>query len=148
MAGIICAIRGGPDSRPTIEKSIQLAKQTGQKLYFLYVVNLDFLAHTTSSRVAAISTEMHQMGEFILLSAQQTAKRQDVLAEIVVRQGSVSEEIVALCHEVEANYVILGIPQQAVDRENAFDRERINQFSQRLEAESGAKVYLVEGDEL
>ncbi|MEJ2598117.1 MAG: universal stress protein [Anaerolineales bacterium] len=148
MSGIICAIRGGPDSRPTIQKSILLAKETGQKLYFLYVVNLDFLAHTTSSRVAAISTEMHQMGEFILLSAQQTAARQDVPAEIVVRQGSVSDEIIALCHEVEANYVILGVPQQAVDRENAFDRERINQFSQRLESESGAKVYLVEGDEL
>jgi nucleotide-binding universal stress UspA family protein len=147
MSGIVCAIRGGPDSRITIEKSIQLAKQTGLKLHFLYVVNLDFLTHTTSSRIAAISTEMHQMGEFILLSAQRAAARQDVAAEIVVRQGNVSDEIIALCHEIQANHVVLGLPQQAVDRENAFDRERIDQFSQRLERESGAKVVLVEGDQ-
>ncbi len=147
MSGIVCAIRGGPDSRITIEKSIQLAKQTELKLHFLYVVNLDFLAHTTSSRIAAISTEMHQMGEFILLSAQRTAARQDVAAETVVRQGNVSDEIIALCHEIQANYVVLGLPQQAIDRENAFDRERMDQFSQRLESESGAKVVLVEGDQ-
>ena len=37
MPGIVCAIRGGPASRPTIAKSIQLAEETGLTLYFLYV---------------------------------------------------------------------------------------------------------------
>ena len=44
MPGILCAVRGGPASQPTIAKAIALAQETGLPLYFLYVVNLDFLS--------------------------------------------------------------------------------------------------------
>ncbi len=52
MPGIICAIRGGPSSQPTIATSIQLAKDTKETIHFLYVVNLDFLTHSISSNAA------------------------------------------------------------------------------------------------
>lgn len=69
MTGIVCAIRGGPASQPTITHAVSLAQETGLPLYFLYIVNLDFLSHTTSSRVHTITQEMEQMGEFLLLTA-------------------------------------------------------------------------------
>lgn len=73
MPGILCAIRGGPSSQPTINKSIQVAQETGEMIRFLYVVNLDFLTRSSSSKTNHISQEISEMGEFILLSAQEQA---------------------------------------------------------------------------
>jgi len=145
MSGILCAIRGGPASQPTIAKAIALAQETGLPLYFLYVVNLDFLAQTPTSRVHTISQEMHQMGEFILLMAQETSARQGISAEGVVRHGSVGEELIGLCHELEADYLVVGKPE--VDREDTvFTQELLHQFVARTEEQTGATVVFPEGD--
>ena len=145
MSGIVCAIRGGPASQPTIAKAIALAQETGLPLYFLYVVNLDFLAQTPTSRVHTISQEMHQMGEFILLMAQETSARQGISAEGMVRHGSVGEELIGLCHELEADYLVVGKPK--VDREDTvFTQELLHQFVARTEEQTGATVVFPEGD--
>ncbi|RMF49572.1 MAG: universal stress protein, partial [Anaerolineae bacterium] len=47
MSAIVCAIRGGPASQPTIRRAIALALETSLPLHFLYVVNLDFLSSTS-----------------------------------------------------------------------------------------------------
>ena len=146
MSGIVCAVRGGPASKPTIARAIGLAQGTGQPLYFLYVVNLDFLTHTTSTRVHTISEQMSQMGEFILLAAQDTAARQGVTAEGVIRHGNVSEEIIELCHEIAADYVVLGRPK--VEHENTvFTQELLQQFVHQAEDQTGAQVVLPERNE-
>ena len=145
MAGIVCAIRGGPASRPTIDKSIQLAEETKLPLYFLYVVNLDFLVHTSVGRTQGISKELHEMGEFILLTAQSQAEAKGIHAEGVVRHGMVREEITNHCQEIKANYVILGTPKHQQE-ENVFTHERLDAFGQQIENESGAKVVLAEID--
>lgn len=146
MTGIVCAIRGGPDSQPTIARSITLAQETGLPLYFLYVVNLDFLMHTSSTRTHVISEQMHQMGEFILLAAQASASQQEVISEGVVRHGDVGEEIVNLCHELEAEYVVLGRPRLEQE-ESVFNQELWQQFIERAEQQTGASVVLADGDE-
>jgi nucleotide-binding universal stress UspA family protein len=146
MSGIVCAVRGGPDSKETISQAIGLAQQTGLPLHFLYVVNLDFLAHTTRSRVHTISEQMHQMGEFILLSAQDSAAAQGITAQGVVRHGNVGEEIINLCHELNADYLVLGRPQ--VQREDTvFTQELLKRFIQRTEEQTGARVILPDGDD-
>jgi nucleotide-binding universal stress UspA family protein len=144
MSGIVCAIRGGPDSQATIAQAITLAQETGLPLYFLYVVNLDFLTHTTSSRVHTISEQMHQMAEFILLTAQASASNQGVRATGVVRHGNVGEEIVGLCHELAAEYLVLGWPR-VQHEESVFTQELLRQFIERTEEQTGAKVILPEG---
>jgi nucleotide-binding universal stress UspA family protein len=141
MSGIVCAIRGGPASRPTIDKSIQLAADTGLTLYFLYVVNLDFLSHTASSRTHLISKEMEAMGEFILLNAQTKAEAQGITSKGVIRHGQVGDEIIKLCKETCADFVILGRPQEQRE-ENIFTHEGLSTFSQRIESESNAKIVL------
>jgi nucleotide-binding universal stress UspA family protein len=144
MTGIVCAVRGGPSSRPTISKSIQLASETGLSLYFLYVVNLDFLTRTSSSRVHLISKQMREMGEFILLTAQAEANKKGIKAENIIRQGKILEEIINVCHEKGANYVVLGKPKMQDDAENIFTHERLDEFGQQIETESGARVVLAE----
>jgi nucleotide-binding universal stress UspA family protein len=141
MAGIVCAIRGGPDSQAPIAQAIGLAKRTGLPLNFIYVVNLDFLSHTNRSRVHVVSKEMHQMGEFILLTAQSSAAAQGVTSGGMVRQGNVGKEIVAACHELNAEYLVLGRPR--FEREESFfTRELLAQFVAETEKQTGATVVL------
>ena len=86
MPGIVCAIRGGPASKPTIIRALTLA------------------------------------------------------------QENVSDEIIQLCQETQADYVILGNPKGEPET-NAFTRERLNTFAQHIEEASGAKAILVEEDQ-
>ena len=144
MAGIVCAVRGGPHSQVTIGRAIDLARETDLPLHFLYVVNLDFLTHTSSSRVRTISEEMRQMGEFILLAAQSKAMAEGVAAESLVRQGNVGEEIVHLCRELAADYLVMGLPQ-IEHEESVFTHERLQAFIKDTEERTGAKVVLPEG---
>jgi nucleotide-binding universal stress UspA family protein len=146
MSGIVCAVRGGPHSKGTIAQAIGLAQQTGLPLYFLYVVNLDFLSHTAVSRVHTISEQMHQMGEFILLTAQDTAAAQGINAQGVVRHGNVGEEIIDLCRELGADYLVLGRPQVQTE-DSVFTQELLKRFVERTEQQTGAKVILPEGDD-
>ena len=145
MSGIVCAIRGGPASQTTIRKSIEMASESGLPLYFVYVVNLDFFSHTTRSRVHTVSQEMHEMGEFILLTAQAKADAQGVKAEGIVRHGLVINEIITLCQEIAASYVILGEPRGQGEVDN-LAHEHLTQIGERITKESGAKVILVEVD--
>jgi nucleotide-binding universal stress UspA family protein len=145
MSGIVCAVRGGLASQPTIARAIALAQETGLPVHYLYVVNLDFLSQTPTSRVHTISQEMHEMGEFILLMAQEKSARQGVSAEGLVRHGSVGEELIGLCQELGADYLIVGKPK--VEREDTvFTRELLREFVARTETQTGATVVFPQGD--
>jgi nucleotide-binding universal stress UspA family protein len=145
MSGIVCAIRGGPASQPTIRRAIALAKETDLPLQFLYVVNLDFLTYTESGRVRNINSELEKMGDFILLAARDQAEREGVQAEGSIRHGTVREEIIQLAKDTEAAYVVLGPPRGELE-EDVFTQERLHQFMERIEQESGARVVLAEVD--
>jgi len=140
MSGIVCAIRGGASSQPTINQAISTAIATKLPVYFLYVLNLDFLKKGSQSRTQTISEEMQELGEFILLAAQDQAARQGVTAEGVIREGHmVGDEIVDLCHEITADYVVLGRPREAAEQ-NVFTHEQLDQFGLHIEEETGAQV--------
>jgi len=133
---------GGPHSQATIAKAIAVARENSLPFYFLYVVNLDFLAHATITRTHTIHQEMEQMGEFILLAAQSQAANQDVAAEGLVRDGTVSEEIATLCHEVEADFLVVGRPQLLDDEQNVFTHALLEQFTERVAAQTGATIIM------
>ena len=143
MAGIVCAVRGGPGSNPTIQRALALGREQNLPVYFLYVVNLDFLAHTSSKRLKTAKEEMRRLGEFILLKAQKQADESGVKAESITREGKVREEILQLCKEKQADFTILG--HQSSDLENnVFSQQQFQQFIQRLEKETGVKVVISE----
>jgi nucleotide-binding universal stress UspA family protein len=139
MAGIICAIRGGPSSQPTIQKSLELAKEKDETLFFLYVVNLDFLAHSSSSKTNHISQEIKEMGEFILLSAQEQATVAGVTSEGVIREGRVVDEVINFCAEQDPSVVVLGKPQEEGE-DNLLSMERLRMFAEGIKEVCQAEV--------
>lgn len=139
MAGILCAIRGGPASQSTIEASINLAKETGETIYFLYVINLDFLTHTTSSRTDRIYEDMRSMGEFILIDAQDKAHRLGAKAETVIADGNVIKQIIAAAADKDASYVVLGTPSSE-NENNLFVRNKSQAVADRIRSETRAEV--------
>jgi nucleotide-binding universal stress UspA family protein len=120
---------------------VRLAKETGETIYFLYVVNLDFLTHSSSSKTNHISKELHDMGEFILLSAQEQAAEAGVQTEGVIREGRVVEEVISYCAEQNPLYVILGQPDEERE-DNLLSLERLQVFTDRIKAVCQAQVIL------
>ena len=143
MTGIISAIRGGPGSQPTIEKAIAFSREQNLPLNFLYVVNIEFLARTETSRFQTLSQEMHEMGEFILLLASARAEEQNVAVKTFVRQGEFRDQLIQLCRELNADYVVMGQPKNRKDTD-LFTSQQLNDFVNLLEAETGTSVILVE----
>lgn len=141
MSGIVCAIRGGQISQSTIDKSIQLATESGQTIYFLYVVNLDFLTHSSSSPTKHISQEITEMGEFILLDAEERAEKEGVQAEGVIRNGSVIEQIIAFCEEKQPDYVVLGQPETGKE-DNLLTGDQLDEIIGRIQEVSDAEVVI------
>jgi nucleotide-binding universal stress UspA family protein len=143
MSGIVCAVRGGPGSHPTIQRAINLAEEKSLPVYFLYVINLDFLAHTSSGRTKIVKEEMQKLGEFILLRARKEAEARGVQVEDITREGKVRQEIIKLCKERQADYAVLG--HQSSDAEkNVFSQQQFRQFISQIEKESQAQVIVTE----
>ncbi len=145
MPAIVCAIRGGPGSKPTIARAIELAQETGYGLHLLYVVNLDFMTHTGTSRVRRLSQDLHQMGEFILLTAMAQAEAAGVAADSQVRHGSVIEEIEGMVRDLNAEYLVLGVPSADPDKRE-FDLERLQGFADQVREDTGVEVVLADGE--
>lgn len=143
MSGIVCAIRGGPASKSTLRKAIELAQIRDAPLYLLFVINLEFLAQTAHSRTTSLEEEMRDMGELILLMAQESAAAANVSTRPTVREGEVADQIIALCKEVDADVVVVGKP--LTHRATiAFDEVKLQQFKRRMKEECQARLVLVE----
>ena len=145
MGAIVCAIRGGPESQATIIQAIALAQETGLPVHFSYVVNRDLLSNASSNHTRVISEQIRQMGKSVLRTALALASTQGVTAQGVVRQGSIEDEIASLCHDLDADYFILGQPQ-AQGKKDAFSEASLAQFIEQIEKQTGAKVVPADGE--
>ena len=110
MAKILCAIRGGKASQRIQDIGIKLAKERGEEIVFLYVVNTKFLATASTALRESVTQEMEKLGDFLLLMAQERAKKQDVIAETLLRHGYLQEEFEAAASAAEISTVLLGKP--------------------------------------
>jgi nucleotide-binding universal stress UspA family protein len=140
MGKILCATRGGEASYRTQDAAIALAKQRGDTLLFLYVVDLCFLNKTAEPIVVDVENEVAKMGKFLLLMAQERAAAQDVKAEAVIRQGQLRAELIAAAQELEADLIVLGQP---TGDEAVFDEAELYAFAAELQAEAGIEFRIV-----
>jgi nucleotide-binding universal stress UspA family protein len=141
LSAIICAIRGGSKSQATIQKAIKVAKETKLPVFFLYVIDVDFLVHTSLSRVHPISEELQEMGEFILLMARDKAEAQGVESMHFVRHGDVREEILRLCRECDGRTIVLGRPRLSKER-SVFSVDRLELFKKQISQECDAELLI------
>jgi nucleotide-binding universal stress UspA family protein len=143
MGKILCPTRGGEGSYRTQDAAIAMARQRGDELVFLYVVDLDFLSKTERAvRPDVVAEEMRHLGEFLLSMAQERAQKEGIDASYVLREGGVQEAIKASAMEEGATLVVLGQSEQD-DPTREFEPEKLSKFAEEMEADTGVEVRVV-----
>ena len=140
MGKIVCATRGGEAGYRTQDRAIALARERGDTLVFLYVIDTHFLDKTAAPIVVDVGNELNRLGEFILAVARDRAEKQGVAVETICRRGQVREEIKSVAAEEAADMVVLGRPTGETD---AFALEELRAFADEIEAETGSQVEIV-----
>jgi nucleotide-binding universal stress UspA family protein len=139
MGTILCPTRGGQASSCSHDEAIAIAKERGDDLLFLYVVNLHFLDKTAAPIVVDVVDELQQMGEFMLLMAKERAENQGVSTRILSRKGEVREEIKKVAQEEDVSLVLLGRP---AGEQSSFQLAELEEFAAEIEAETGIEAQL------
>ena len=135
MAKILCAIRGGEESQRLQDIAIQRAKERGEQIVFLYVVNTEFLDTASASLRESVTLEMEKLGDFLLLMAQERAKKEGVVAEPLLQHGYLQPEIKAAASQP----VLLGVPGE---RGN-FSMESLQATAKEIEDEYKVEVLIM-----
>jgi hypothetical protein len=141
MGKILCATRGGEASYRTQDAAIALAQERGDELLFLFVADIGFLNKTGRAvRPDVVTTELENMGRFLLLMAQERAQKQNVRASYIVRHGSFRDELKDAALQPDVTMVVLGKP---VGEESAFVPASLEAFAKEVETETGTPVRIV-----
>lgn len=141
MSLILCATRGGEASIPTQEKAIQLAKEQGVALAFLYVADSSFLNKTAAAVVVDVDEELTNMGEFLLTMAVERAAARNVSAEPVIRTGIIRDVLPEVAQQLGASTIVLGRPSGDSSR---FQESEFEKFSSWLQEQTGATIVVHE----
>jgi len=139
MGVILCSTRGGPESYRNQDKAIAYAKDRGDSLLFLYVVDLHFLDKTAAPIVVDVGEEVQEMGEFMLLIAKERAKEQGVEAKTISRIGEVREEIKKVAVEEDVSSVLFGQPS---GEGSAFQLAELEEYAAEIERETGIETII------
>ena len=113
MKKILCPTRGGEASIPNQMQAVSLAKERGTSVIFLHISDIHFLDHVASPvDVEVVQEQLEEMGEFLLVMAQERAREAGVEAEAEVRQGEFRQTLEAVIEEHEISAVVLGSGSQ------------------------------------
>jgi nucleotide-binding universal stress UspA family protein len=140
MGVILCATRGGEASRQTQRRAIELAKERGDKIIFIFVADVRFLEHYTAPYIPGMADEMKHLGEFLLLVAQEQAEQAGVEADYTVRRGELEPALIEAAQEYGASLIILGRPGDNNVTTIEYLKEKL---CPAIEAETGVKTILV-----
>jgi len=140
MGLILCATRGGEASYRTQQAAIALAKEQGNEIVFLYIIDLSFLNKTAAPIVVNIENELDQMGRFFLLMAKERAIEEGVEVRTITRKGIVQEEIINAVLDEGATSVVLGRP---AGKQSAFQTSSLDTFAAEIERVTKAATILV-----
>jgi nucleotide-binding universal stress UspA family protein len=140
---IVCAVRGGPESRETVTYAIDLALESGASLTFLRVMDAEFLEHATVGPLSIVYRELQEMGQFALLILCDRAQRRGVAhVDCVVREGNIRKQLRLFAIETHAQVMVMGRPTRSPGR-NVFKPAEIDAFAADLEQEANLRIQLV-----
>jgi hypothetical protein len=92
-----------------------------------------------------VAEQLRQIGSSIVLLAQAIAKSHGIAAQGAVRRGKVEDEIAGLCHELDADYLILSRPQDRKEQ-NRFPTVHLSRLGSRIARDTGTKIIYAEAD--
>ena len=140
---IICAVRGGAESRDTVSRAIQLALETGARLTFLHVMDAEFLQYATIGPLSVVYNELLEMGTFAMMILRDRAQRRGVTdVDYVVREGSIRKQLFQFAVATHAEVLVVGYPTRSSGR-NVFEADEMDAFVTELERDAHIQVIQV-----
>lgn len=141
---ILCAVRGGPESRETVTRAVDLALETGAKLTFFHAMDAEFLGQAAIGRtLSGIYNELHEMGKFTMLILKDRAQRRGVeQVNYIVREGNIRKLLIQIAIETKAEVMIVGRPTRS-PTSNVFKMGEMENFADELSREGDLKVIVV-----
>lgn len=140
---IVCAVRGGIESRDTVTRAIDLALETGVGLTFFHVLDAEFLEYATIGPLSVVYQELTEMGKFAMMILRDRAQRRGVeRVDYVVREGNIPKQLRLFAIETHADVMVMGRPATGESR-NVFKENEFDQFTAELELQGGLKIIVV-----
>lgn len=141
---IICAVRGGPESRETVTRAIDLALESGAWLTFLRVLDAEFLNHATIGPLSVVYRELREMGQFAMLILCDRAQRRGVhKVDSIVREGNVRKQLREFAIETHADVMVMGRPTRSPGS-NTFKADEFDAFVAELEEDADLQIEVVD----
>ncbi len=141
MTSIVCATRAGEGSRAVQMTAINRAKAEGQTLTFLYVIDPASLGEVDAMLWEPLRQELIWMGKTLLHIAEKRADDADLKAQIVIREGTVRDEICTFVTETNAKLLLLGAPRGT--SANIFGDDEIEVFARSIHDTTGVPVEII-----
>jgi nucleotide-binding universal stress UspA family protein len=140
---IICAVRGGAESRDTVTYAIDLALEEGARLTFLHVMDAEFLQYATVGPLSVIYTELVEMGNFAMMILRDRAQRRGIAGvDYVVREGTIQKQLLQFAIATHAKVLVIGYPTRSPGR-NVFEKGELDDFIGELERQGQIRVIQV-----
>lgn len=140
---IVCAVRGGPESRDTVSRAIELTLARGARLTFLQVMDAEFLNHATVAPLSVIYRELENMAQFTMKILCDRAERKGVQeTSCLVRTGNIQRQIRKFVTEQEVDLLVMGRPVRSPGT-NVFRPAQFDAFVADLQEASGVRVEVV-----
>jgi nucleotide-binding universal stress UspA family protein len=140
---IICAVRGGPESRATVTRAIDLTLETGARLTFFHVADAEFLEHATVGPLSVVYAELVEMATFAMIILCDRAQRRGVShVDYLVREGNVHRQLRELASKTHAEVLVMGQPTRSPGR-NLFHPAELDEFATQLQEEGTLQVIRV-----
>lgn len=137
MGKILCAIRGGEEGYRTQDAAITLARERGDDLCFLCILDLSFMGRWGGPDTPDTRGALAQVGQFLLTRAAERARQAGIEARMLLREGQLREQIKAAAREEGVTTVILGRPQGRYDMFASADLE---EFARQIQSEIGIEI--------
>lgn len=142
----ICAARGGQRIQPSVVRAIEMACEARARLTFLYVLDVEFMKHTTMGRTDIMFEELDKMGEFMMMRLCEHAnERGCITADYIILHGKLRQAIQDFLVKVQPDLLILGRPTSEPQdgAPPAFERDALKQFAEEITQNTGVAVELV-----
>ncbi len=144
---VLCALRGRPESRATVTKAIDLARENNARLTYVHVFNADFMgsAGPTMTSVQVVYRQLESMSEFVMELLCDRARRWGVEeVDYVLRTGNVARQLLKVIKESKADALVIGKPVSDPEIGGVFSSEEYEQLVRTIEQELGVRVFQVE----
>jgi nucleotide-binding universal stress UspA family protein len=142
---ILCPTRGGEGSYPNQDRAIAIAKERDAEVLFLYITNVEFLGLTAAPKIVDIEHEMDEMGEFMLIMAQERAEKAEVKAATIVKRGQFNHVLAEVIEEYQIETVVLG---SSFEGTGVVTAEYIHDLVDEIGSKTGVEFFVVDQGEI